>query len=182
MAHQFPRPSESLGEPLTIVRGIVVQGAADAFAEAAIALPTNPANNIGFLVRRVLLSLGPQDFAIVAAGTTEQPFTQAALSTRQGLGAIPAVNDDGVIAVVQRVYNTATIAASTGGWATVEFTEPPETDYSIGGLLTASREVSLYMDSNRSIAVQFCRMILLGHLVEVTADELIAALSTEVGI
>lgn len=183
MANQFPRPSESLGEPLTIVRAQVEQPGVNQLGEAQFALPTNPSNNIGFLVRRVHMDLEPPIVGIPLADNINLISTQGALSTRQGLAALPSSFSDGLIARVELITYIASQLADSGITMSQFYEEGPDADFSIGGLLTATRAVSVYVGSSALVTnVLSLVVVMYGHIVQITPDELVAALSTEVGI
>lgn len=183
MANQFPRPRESLGEPLTLVRGFVENSAVGVFTENTLFLPTNPANNIGFLIRRVILDMEPPVYAFPVADNITALAATGALSTRQGLAAVPGLLADGTIAAVELNVNVGSAPADAGVAISHFYTQDKESDYSVGGLLTATRELSLYISASAGITnVLTLQALVMGHIVQITAEELVAALSTEVGI
>lgn len=172
----FPRPERAEG-PLSILRGRIIESAANTLTEEAINTPVDPRVRVGLLVRQIYFSRDSGPDVDIPAADTQVAFTgRLVLSTRQGLTTIPALEDPGVIAA-QNVSGMIGSQTADGGVTVQWDTSGNHWDYSPGGLLVVTQQLSLYAQGANLAAALGGSMMLLYQLVEVEAEDLAAALS-----
>lgn len=172
----FPRPEDARG-PLSVVREIVIESAANTLTNEDLTLPVNPQLGIGVLIRKVSFQPTIPTPVIPVADAVNDIETRFALSTRQGLTTMPAFQDPGVLGAGV----SSTRAASQIGDTGVAFDSKVQGDdweYRDFGLLVVTRTLTLYIESSGVIATGNVRVWVGFHLVRVEPEDLLAAIST----
>jgi len=164
------------GEALAFMRMRVLESAINTLTEAQATTPVNMGTLQAMRIWRVQFVLGEPTHADPGADTITTRNTITALSLRQNLTVIPAMRDNGVIAIGRMDAVDAGLAAG-GGINTAIREVNPLWAYSPGGVLVGSQTLSLYIQSVQGVAVAQSDVVIQYTLETLGQDEFFALVS-----
>ena len=171
----FPPPGKDDG-PYSITSLGLVESVAGTLAEATLTLPVDPRLLVGVLLYKVFMFVDVPRPANPIADQVAEVLSQGALSTIQGLAALPNPADAGLIAYTSdtKLISSQIGDSGVGIGGTVVGTW---WDFTPGGLLVVDRTLSLYVQSLLSLDVvrAFCKLYY--RLVSIQAEDVLAAVS-----
>lgn len=161
---------------LSVLRGAVTETGANTLTETTINTPTDNINRFGMILRRVMFTLTPPDTEILADDTLEEHSVTVALSTRNGLLAMPNFNDPGMIARPSWIRSMGKHAAGEGPFQS-ESHQGFDQSFPEPGLVVADSQLSLYILGGGNAAVQAATVVIFYELKKLTLEEFVGALS-----
>lgn len=162
----------------------VLESGANTLSESVFRTPVSATVRTGMQIRKTILTTPPPDVRLPAAGLRLDGFVFATLSLRQGQAAIPAAQDSGVLhTVLNRVSairsDVETAESSLNNLFYKEGVD--EIDWApseaAGGLIIATANLSLYVLGSGNVGAKSANVQIYYRLVELSVEELIAAVS-----
>lgn len=176
MPHDFPRPQDARG-PLAVARGEVLELVQGTAVEDVIALPIDPALEVGALIRMIVFDVFSGDVVIPAADVSDTGTIDGSLTTRQGLAGPPTLATAGTLAVVKQQHFVTSQVGDTGVSQSVILQGGLWT-FRPSGLLVSTQNLSLWIDTVSMNTVSAIRVAIFFQVVTITPSDLLAAIST----
>jgi len=164
--------------PLALLRSAVTESAVDTLTEFAFNTPVSAARKLAMRLWRVWFEPVYPDPSDPGTDTILQRTQQIRLSTRQGLTVIPRIDDSGFIAAYRCQVVTAGLAAGAG--INVSMVVSGDFwDFTPGGLLVATQQLSLYAQGAQETTVKTGRVMIGYTLEELDPENFFAIVSLQ---
>ena len=160
------------------------ESAANTLTEQRFRTPVSATTRTGMQIRRTELIVAPADLSLITPGGREDNTVAVALSLRNGLATFPNAEDSGVIHhQIRRTSTAVQVILGVEAAATAIHTMEgvPAIDWApgeaAGGIIIATAQLSLYIVGSGNAGAKSASAQIYYRLIQLTAEELIAAVS-----